>query len=49
VVSTFLQSATGFIEPLVAIYEGEARPHLAAALEAGVRAAERTLRVLGGG
>lgn len=43
VVSTFLQSATGFIEPLVAIYEDEARPHLAAALDAGERKLSRAL------
>jgi molybdopterin-guanine dinucleotide biosynthesis protein A len=43
VVTTFLQSATGFIEPLVAVYEISARPHLAAALEAGVRKLARAL------
>lgn len=43
VVTTFLQSATGFIEPLVAIYEDAARPHLAAALAAGERKLARAL------
>jgi molybdopterin-guanine dinucleotide biosynthesis protein A len=43
VVTTFLQSATGFIEPLVAVYEDLARPHLAAALAAGERKLARAL------
>jgi molybdopterin-guanine dinucleotide biosynthesis protein A len=47
VVSTFLQSATGFIEPLVAIYEGEARPFLATALKAGERRVYRALPASG--
>lgn len=43
VITTFLQSATGFIEPLVAVYEDLARPHLAAALAAGERKLARAL------
>lgn len=43
VVTTFLQAATGFIEPLVAVYEDLARPHLAAALAAGERKLARAL------
>jgi len=43
VITTFLQSATGFIEPLVAIYEDAAQPLLAAALEAGERKLARAL------
>lgn len=47
VVTTFLQSATGFIEPLVAVYEDLARPHLAAALAAGERKLARALPAAG--
>ncbi|MEW5771910.1 MAG: molybdenum cofactor guanylyltransferase [Thermodesulfobacteriota bacterium] len=43
VVTTFLQAATGFIEPLVAVYEAASREHLAAALEAGERKLARAL------
>lgn len=43
VVTTYLQTATGYIEPLVAIYEDQARPHLAAALAAGIRQVSRAL------
>lgn len=47
VVTTFLQSATGFIEPLVAVYEDLAGPHLAAALAAGERKLARALPAAG--
>ena len=43
VITTFLQSATGFIEPLVAVYEDAARDHLAAARDAGVCKLARAL------
>jgi len=43
VITTFLQSATGFIEPLVAVYEARAQSHLAGALAAGERKLARAL------
>jgi len=47
VVTTFLQTATGFIEPLVAIYEAAAQPLLAAALAAGEHKLARALPAAG--